>query len=56
VGDVVVGDCLIDFKLTEKVNVSQIYQVLAYALMDLDDAYSFRNVALYLAAFGVLLE
>jgi hypothetical protein len=58
-GDLIVGNCLIDVKTTirplEKFTY-RIYQLLAYTLVDRDDKYQLREVAIYFSRQQFLLK
>jgi hypothetical protein len=55
--DFIVGDCLIDLKTTTKTSLDRkhVYQLVAYALLDYEDAFAIRNVGLYGSRIPTLL-
>jgi hypothetical protein len=55
--DLIVDGCLIDLKVVTQLHLdSYIYQILGYALLDYNDKYKIREVALYLARHRALLK
>src|SRR5205823_1400347 len=57
-GDLIAGSCLVDFKTLKdgRLDKRMMQQLAAYALLDYDDDYGLREVALYLARQGRLLR
>ncbi len=51
-GDLVIDGRLVDVKTSDRVQREHLYQLLAYALLDLPDQYNVHTVALYLADYG----
>jgi hypothetical protein len=56
--DLIVDGCLVDIKTTVQTKLSSewLYQLIGYTLLDYEDAYQIREVALYLARQGILLH
>jgi len=55
--DLILGDCLIDIKVSvqQRLDRRWIYQLIGYALLDIDDAYGINEVGFYHARIGALL-
>ncbi len=55
--DLIIGDCLIDAKVTAQRSLRRpwIYQLIGYALLDFDDAYGITEAGVYHARVGALL-
>ncbi len=56
--DIIVGNCLVDFKATVKAAIGklELYQLIGYALLDYDDEYGIERVGFYMARQGEFIE
>ncbi len=57
-GDIIVDNCLVDFKVTVKAAIGklEIYQLLGYLLLDYDDEYEIERVGFYMARQGEFIK
>ena len=57
--DIIVNNCLMEFKTTVKASVEKVpglYQLIGYALLDYDDKFGIEELGFYMARQGQIIE